>query len=131
MKFFKSTTAPFCIVLMFVALVGSVVASAGSVNKDDPAARPPLTQEELDEMEVGVLFKDRGAEEVYAYCAACHSERIVSQQGLTRDGWVELFEWMVDEQDMEEIEEPDLTLVLNYLEKNYGPDRPNFPGKKK
>lgn len=132
-KILKSITSPFCVVLMFVALVGSVVASAGGTEQEEAAAAllPPLSQEELDEMDVGVLFRDRGADEVYAYCAACHSERIVSQQGLTRADWIELFEWMVDEQGMEEIEEPDLSLVLNYLVKNYGPDRPNFPGKKK
>ncbi|MDV7339225.1 cytochrome c family protein [Terasakiella sp. A23] len=75
----------------------------------------------------GVLFVAKGVEETHAYCTACHSERIVAQQGLTRDGWVELLEWMVDEQDMGEIDEPDLTLVLDYLAANYNTDRPNFP----
>ena len=52
---------------------------------------------------------------------------IVAQQGLTRDAWEELFEWMVDEQGMDEIEEPELTEILDYLAAHYNEDRPNFP----
>jgi len=81
----------------------------------------------VEEAEFGILFVDKGVEETYYACSACHSEMIVAQQGLTRDGWIEMFEWMVDEQGMNEIEEPDLTLILDYLAKNYGEDRPNFP----
>lgn len=77
--------------------------------------------------DIGVLFAAKGGEETYAYCSACHSERIVVQQGLTRENWEELLEWMVDEQGMSPIDEPDLSLVLDYLAINYGIDRPNFP----
>lgn len=77
--------------------------------------------------EFGVLVQDKGVEETFAYCSACHSERLVAQQGLTREGWSELMEWMIEEQGMAPIEEPDRTLVLDYLSKNYGVDRPNFP----
>ena len=75
----------------------------------------------------GVLVAGEGAEETYAYCTACHSERIVVQQGLTREGWEEVLESMVEEQGMAPIEEPDHDRVLGYLSTHYGPDRPNFP----
>ena len=77
----------------------------------------------------GVLVGAEGAEETYAYCTACHSERIVAQQGLTRLDWEELLEQMIEENGMNPIEEPDLGRVLDYLAANYGPDRPNFPGR--
>ena len=80
--------------------------------------RPPV---------LGVLVAAEGAEETYAYCTACHSERIVAQQGLTRTDWEELLEQMVEENGMEPIEEPDRGRILAYLETHYGPDRPNFP----
>lgn len=89
------------------------------------AFSPSLSSSE--ESEFGKLVNRPGVEETHAYCTACHSERIVAQQGLTKEGWIELLEWMVDEQEMEEIEEPDLTLILDYLTKNYNVDRPNFP----
>ncbi len=77
--------------------------------------------------EFGVLVVGKGVEETHAYCTACHSDRLVAQQGLDRDGWIELIEWMVEDQGMAEIEEPDLSVVVDYLATNYNTDRPNFP----
>ncbi len=91
------------------------------------AVFPATAADEDDEPEFGVLVEKPGVEETYAYCAACHSERIIAQQGLTRKDWIELIEWMIEEQEMEEIEEPDYTLILDYLSKHYNTDRPNFP----
>lgn len=76
---------------------------------------------------LGLLVDKPGAEKVFAYCTPCHSERIVVQQGKTRKHWDELLDWMVEEQGMAEIPEPDKTVVLDYLALNYGEDRPNFP----
>ena len=70
-----------------------------------------------------------GAVETHAYCTACHSERIVAQQGLTRPDWAELLEQMVEEHEMTPIEEPDLGRILGYLATHYGIDRPNFPNR--
>ena len=95
--------------------------AAGTAGGEVPAPRsaPPP--------ELGILVDEEGAEETYAYCTACHSERIVAQQGLTRADWEELLEQMVEEHGMNPIEEPDLGRVLAYLATHYGPDRPNFP----
>jgi len=81
-----------------------------------------------DDSEFGVLFVAPGVEETFYACTACHSERIIAQQGLSRKHWDETFEWMVEEQGMDEIEEPDRTIILDYLAKHYNEDRPNFPG---
>ena len=93
-------------------------AQAGAAAATPRPARPP---------DLGVLVAGNGAEETHAYCTACHSERIVAQQGLTRADWEELLEQMVEEHGMNPIEEPDLARVLSYLAAHYGPDRPNFP----
>lgn len=90
----------------------------------DAAASPTDGDEEY---EFGVLFNAPGVEATYYACAACHSEMIVAQQGLSRADWEELFEWMVEEQGMDEIEEPELTEILDYLAAHYNEDRPNFP----
>ncbi len=84
---------------------------------------------EEEEYEYGILFDAPGVEETFYACSACHSEMIVAQQGLSREGWLELFEWMVEDQGMDEFEEPERTIILDYLTANYGEDRPNFPGK--
>ena len=62
----------------------------------------------------------KGREEMEAYCGACHSLRLVVQQGQSRDGWEELFEYMVEEHEMEPMPEEDYGLVLDYLTAHYG-----------
>ena len=90
-------------------------------------AAAPATDSAAEEYEFGILFDAPGVEATYYACTACHSEMIVAQQGLTRDEWDEMFEWMVEEQGMSEIEEPDRTEILDYLAAHYNTDRPNFP----
>ena len=96
------------------AAVGAGDTAAAAPQRD----RPPA---------LGVLVAAEGAEETHAYCTACHSERIVAQQGLTRADWEELLEQMVEENGMNPIGEPDLGRIIAYLSAHYGPDRPNFP----
>ena len=80
-----------------------------------------------DESEFGILFVAEGVEETFYACSACHSEMIVAQQGLTREGWEELLEWMVEEQGMTELEPDEREKILSYLAEHYNTDRPNFP----
>jgi len=88
-------------------------------------AAPVFAAEE--EPEFGVLHPAAGVETTYYTCTGCHSEMIIAQQGLTRDGWDEMLEWMVEEQGMYELDAEDREVVLNYLAAHYGEDRPNFP----
>ena len=71
----------------------------------------------------GGMPEDVGREEVAVYCQACHSLRMVTQQGLNRTRWDHLLDWMVEEQGMSELVGTEQTLVLDYLSKYYGPDR--------
>lgn len=80
-----------------------------------------------EEDDFGILVNAPGVEEAFAYCTPCHSEMIVAQQGKTREHWADLFVWMVDEQGMAPIEEPDESIILDYLAAHYNEDRPNFP----
>jgi len=75
----------------------------------------------------GLLVDAPGVEKTHAYCTPCHSEMIIVQQGKTRKRWEDNFEWMMKEQGMAEIPEPDRSIILDYLEANYNEDRPNFP----
>ena len=86
-------------------------------------------EEELqeEEYEFGSLFDAPGVETTYYACTACHSEMIIAQQGLSREHWDEMLEWMVEEQGMSEIPEPDRTEIIDYLATHYNEDRPNFP----
>ena len=59
---------------------------------------------------------------MYYACGACHSLRLVQQQGLSRERWDELLAWMVEEQGMAELPAAERELVLDYLAEHYGPD---------
>ncbi|MEO0910083.1 MAG: cytochrome c family protein [Pseudomonadota bacterium] len=109
-----------------IAYMNSNSDSPIDLSSQDSAEAEADSSEETD-APFGVLVAGSGAEETYNYCIACHSEMIVAQQGLTRPQWEEMMEWMVEEQGMSEIEEPEYSLIMDYLSKNYGPDRPNFP----
>ncbi|MDE0307472.1 MAG: cytochrome c family protein [Albidovulum sp.] len=75
----------------------------------------------------GVLVEAPGVQATFDACTVCHSERIVAQQGLSREQWGEQFEIMIDEHEMAPLQEKERAAVLDYLAKHYGSDRPNFP----
>ena len=75
-------------------------------------ANSPVSAD-TDELAIWGLPDDVGREEVEIYCSACHSLRLVGQQGLSRYDWAELFVWMVEEQEMEKMPSDDSKLVLD------------------
>lgn len=64
-----------------------------------------------------------GRDETLGICGACHSMKLVTQQGLSRSTWIDVFQYMVDEHEMPRLEPEDHTLILDYLSKFYGPGR--------
>lgn len=103
-----------------------VVAVCAAVGEDSEGAGT-LPASQLASPNFGVLVVGEGASETYARCIVCHSERLVAQQGLTRQDWEEVIDLMVEEHGMVPIESSALDRVLGYLSTHYGPDRPNFP----
>ena len=79
--------------------------------------------EDDDEDEYEGLPPGEGRDEVFGYCSACHSIRLVTQQGLTRADWGEVLVYMVEDHEMAELEPEDEKLVLDYLARFYGRDR--------
>jgi len=62
-----------------------------------------------------------GREETANLCAACHSGRIVSQQGMTRAQWDETLELMTARHKMPKIEGEERKLILDYLAAAFPP----------
>jgi hypothetical protein len=74
-----------------------------------------------------LLPEGEGRDEVYAICGGCHSIKMVIQQGLPRDRWNYLFDWMVEEQGMAELDMETRTTLLNYLDRHFNTDhRPTY-----
>ena len=68
--------------------------------------------------ETGLVI-DQGFEIVKAYCTRCHSARLITQAGKTREGWVDSIRWMQSTQGLWDLgpAEPE---ILDYLSRHYG-----------
>lgn len=93
------------------ATAASVATAASAAGEYDPASG---------------LFIAPGYQAVAVNCLACHSARIIIQQGLSRDKWEDTIEWMQEEQGLWPIPAPTLGEILDYLAAHYGPSRPHF-----
>lgn len=60
---------------------------------------------------------------VFDHCSACHSMKLVVQQGLSRDGWADVLDYMFKEQGMMELSADERRRILDYLACWYGEDR--------
>ncbi len=69
------------------------------------------------------LPDSEGRSETFAFCSACHSMRLVAQQGLDRDGWEEVLDWMTEEQGMVELPAEMRERVLVYLSSAFPVER--------
>jgi mono/diheme cytochrome c family protein len=65
----------------------------------------------------------KGREETADLCAACHSGRLVSQQGMTRAQWDETMTLMTVRHKMPEIVGEERQLILDYLAMAFPPRR--------
>lgn len=54
-------------------------------------------------------------ENTFYFCTACHSFRIVAQQGMSRERWDESLTWMVDRHSMPNVEGEERQKILDYL----------------
>ena len=67
------------------------------------------------------LVMDENWQIVAAHCGACHSTRLVTQNRGSRETWLHLIRWMQDSQGLWPFNEPTEKMLLDYLEKHYGP----------
>ncbi len=63
----------------------------------------------------------KGREETANMCAACHSGRLVSQQGMTRAQWDETLDVMTERHKMPKLEGEERALILDYLAASFPP----------
>ena len=104
-----------------VAVFGAALALALSGGGLGPVLAPAPAVAAEDEWQG--LPPGEGRKDVFAICGACHSLRLVTQQGLSRAVWDEALDWMVDEQEMDKLDPDERRLILEYLSAYYGPDR--------
>jgi mono/diheme cytochrome c family protein len=75
-------------------------------------------QEKKTDAETGLAI-DQGFEIVKGYCTACHSPKLITQSGKSREGWIESIRWMQRNHGLWDLGSAE-NEILTYLEKNYG-----------
>ncbi len=97
----------FTVFAFFALLLGAIGGGYSRAQDDDASSLP----------------EGKGSEEVETYCSVCHSLKIVTQQGLSREAWDELLNLMVEEQGMEKMPPGDRKIVLEYLARHISIER--------
>ena len=57
-----------------------------------------------------------GRDDTFYACTACHSFKLVAQQGMTRRQWEDSLQWMTDRHGMSPLPAKEQKIVLDYLE---------------
>ncbi|PWG61567.1 aldehyde dehydrogenase [Spiribacter halobius] len=78
--------------------------------------------------DAGPLPPGEGRTLVRALCSACHSIRLVTQQGKSRERWDSTLDWMVEEQGMMEPGPENREVILDYLAEHFGEDAAGSTG---
>jgi hypothetical protein len=60
-------------------------------------------------------------DEVFYFCTACHSSRLVRNQAMTRERWDVTLTWMTERHNMPPLEGEDRERFLDYLTQAFGP----------
>jgi len=98
--------------LLHFAAAAFALALSGVAFAQAPAAAPQLDPE-------SGLVMTGDWQIVKGYCAACHSTKLITQAGKTRDGWVESIRWMQKNHGLWDLG-PTEPGILDYLAANYG-----------
>jgi len=69
------------------------------------------------------LIIDRDFETVRQNCTVCHSAKLITQTGATRNGWEKTIRWMQKTQNLWQFPAKTEKAILDYLARNYGPPR--------
>ncbi|MBD5800960.1 hypothetical protein AZOA_03620 [Azoarcus sp. Aa7] len=83
-----------------------------------PAAHAQGASAPPTDAETGLVMAP-GYPMVKAYCTLCHSAKLVTQAGKTRDGWVESIRWMQRTQGLFDLGSFEGE-ILDYLAAQYG-----------
>lgn len=67
------------------------------------------------------LVIEKGFETVKEICTSCHSARMIIQNRMDRQGWLETIRWMQETQGLWEFEPETEKEILDYLSSHYAP----------
>lgn len=104
------------------------VALNPSILEDKPEETAIITIPEVEgKIENGIhvatgFLDGEGLTEVIQNCTNCHSAKLVTQNRMTKEGWVATIRWMQETQNLWDLGNQEEAIV-NYLATNYAPQK--------
>jgi hypothetical protein len=86
-------------------------------------AEPPATSAPDRVLEPANI--DQGAQLVQAHCSACHSLALVTQNRMSREGWIATIRWMQDKQGLWDLGQAE-AMIVEYLAEHFGVTEPRW-----
>ncbi len=92
--------------------------------KSDPAVETPAADTLADTGPMlidslsGLIIAD-GYEDVRNNCLACHSSKLITQQGMNREGWLTSIRWMQKKHGLWQLDSTTEASILSYLASYY------------
>ncbi|MBS9463992.1 monoheme cytochrome C [Flagellimonas sp. 389] len=84
---------------------------------------PEITSEIENGIHVATGFVDGdGLTEVIQNCTNCHSAKLVTQNRMSKEGWIATIRWMQETQNLWDLGDQEENIV-NYLATNYAPQK--------
>lgn len=77
-------------------------------------------QETVEGLHPTGFIRDSGVEVTVKHCTGCHSAQLVTQNRMSREGWLATIRWMQETQNLWDLG-ADENQVLDYLSKHYAP----------
>nr|WP_298996987.1 monoheme cytochrome C [uncultured Allomuricauda sp.] len=127
-KLYQRLILGFGIIVLSVFALIYIVLNPYSLQKSpDESEIVDITTEQEDLIENGIHiatgFVDaNGLTEVIQNCTNCHSAKLVTQNRMTKEGWVATIRWMQETQNLWDLGKNE-EIIVNYLATNYAPDK--------
>ena len=125
-RFWKRERAVYRVLIVICALV-LIVAIIGIyfIDKDEKEYSS-LPEAEPDKIENGIhlrtgLIAAEGLMETVNNCTGCHSAKLLTQNRLSKEGWVSAIRWMQETQNLWDLGQNE-EIIVNYLANNYPPE---------
>ncbi|MBT8183376.1 MAG: monoheme cytochrome C [Eudoraea sp.] len=125
-KFWKRERAFYRVLIVICAAV-LIAAILGIYFVDkSPETYTDLSEEDPDKIENGIhlrtgLVEAEGLMETVNNCTSCHSAKLLTQNRLSKEGWLSTIKWMQETQNLWDLGRNE-EIIVNYLSENYPPE---------
>ncbi len=110
-----------CAIVLIAAIIGVYFAEPSTEKYQEIGEEDPDTIENGIHLRTG-LIAGEGLMETVNNCTNCHSAKLLTQNRLSKEGWLSTIRWMQETQNLWDLGDNE-SIIVNYLTTNYPPER--------